>query len=288
MPSPARTIGGGIVVDPYPFHLARQSVINRANGAPPASPESQLGQLLYKAGLDGVNTSLLPIMTRLTPDQVRDEVAAIEAIDLGSHQYAREAGEYLMNRIESIVSEGVANHPIEPGVSLQSTRAGAGAPDALVDWALRRLVESGRIEILQSLVRPAGWKPKLADADEALSNSIMHEICKQPSEPPSVGELESRFGGKTRALVRKLEREGLLERVSDDRYYSSEAVARIFEDLRERLQIGKIYTPAELREVLGVSRKYLIPFLEFCDRNGVTERRPQGRAVRPMAVRGKA
>jgi hypothetical protein len=50
--------------------------------------------------------------------------------------------------------------------------------------------------------------------------------------------------------------------------------------MRERLEGGRLYSPAELREVLGVSRKYLIPFLEFCDRCGVTERRQEGRALR--------
>jgi selenocysteine-specific elongation factor len=286
MPSPARTIGGGIVIDPYPFHKSRRSVIRNAAGVHP-SLDSQLESLLLQAGLDGLSNRSLPIMTRLTPNQVSEELTRIDAIELGRQRYSRQAGEYLMHRIESIVSDGVANHPLEPGVSLQSTRAAASASDELVDWAIRKLVETGRIEVVQSLVRPAGWKPKLADAEEALSKSIMHEICKQPSEPPSVGELELKFGGKTRALVRKLEREGFLERVSDDRYYSSEAVEGIVGEMRARLEIGRIYSPAELREVLGVSRKYLIPFLEFCDRKGVTERRQQGRAVRPMAGDGR-
>jgi hypothetical protein len=41
------------------------------------------------------------------------------------------------------------------------------------------------------------------------------------------------------------------------------------------------YSPSELREVLGLSRKYLIPFLEFCDRKLVTERRATGRVRVP-------
>jgi hypothetical protein len=40
------------------------------------------------------------------------------------------------------------------------------------------------------------------------------------------------------------------------------------------------YGPSQLRDVLGFSRKYLIPFLEYCDRAGVTERRGDGRALR--------
>ncbi|HUQ47376.1 MAG TPA: selenocysteine-specific translation elongation factor [Gemmatimonadaceae bacterium] len=281
MPSPARTIGGGIVLEPYPVQTSKRTALELINGKRPKSVDSRVGSLLWSAGLAGLSIRVLPVITGLTPKQVSEELTRIDSIELGARQYAREAGEILMNRIESIVSEGVANHPIEPGVSLQSTRAAADAPGGLVDWAISGLVDSGRIEVVQSLVRPAGWKPKLGEAEDALSNSIMHDICKQPSEPPSLGELESKFGGKTRALIRKLERDGALERVSDDRYYSSEAVAIIIEEMRARLVVGRVYTPAELREVLGVSRKYLIPFLEFCDREGVTERRQEGRAVRP-------
>jgi len=42
---------------------------------------------------------------------------------------------------------------------------------------------------------------------------------------------------------------------------------------------GREYSPAELRDVIGLSRKFLIPFLEYCDRHGVTERRPTGRVL---------
>ena len=82
-------------------------------------------------------------------------------------------------------------------------------------------------------------------------------------------------------ILRMLAAEHEVEKVSEDRFYSSRAVESIFSVLRSRMEEGRIYTPAELREVLGVTRKYLIPFLEFCDRKGVTERVREGRALRP-------
>jgi len=45
------------------------------------------------------------------------------------------------------------------------------------------------------------------------------------------------------------------------------------------MKAGQEYPPAELRDFLGVSRKYLIPLLEYCDRRGVTDRRVAGRAL---------
>jgi hypothetical protein len=52
------------------------------------------------------------------------------------------------------------------------------------------------------------------------------------------------------------------------------------EALRAGMRVGQEYGPAELRAFVGVSRKYLIPLLEYYDRVGVTDRRGQGRVVR--------
>jgi hypothetical protein len=38
-------------------------------------------------------------------------------------------------------------------------------------------------------------------------------------------------------------------------------------------------SPAHLREALGISRKFLVPFLEYCDRRRITERRGEGRVL---------
>jgi selenocysteine-specific elongation factor len=80
---------------------------------------------------------------------------------------------------------------------------------------------------------------------------------------------------------------GEVARVAEDRYYSAEAVAAMIGNMRLVLDPGREYSPAQLRDVLGISRKYLIPFLEFCDRRGVTERTGTGRVLRSVAERGE-
>ena len=86
-------------------------------------------------------------------------------------------------------------------------------------------------------------------------------------------------GPRVPALLRLLERSGEVVAVESDRYYAREAVDALIEQLRRSTSGDREYTPAELRDVLGDSRKYLIPFLEFCDRSGVTTRRETGRLV---------
>jgi selenocysteine-specific elongation factor len=49
--------------------------------------------------------------------------------------------------------------------------------------------------------------------------------------------------------------------------------------LRQAMTPGREYSPSDLRDIIGLSRKFLIPFLEYCDRHGVTERRSAGRVL---------
>jgi selenocysteine-specific elongation factor len=95
-----------------------------------------------------------------------------------------------------------------------------------------------------------------------------------------VGELVSRYGSSVPALLRFLERQGRIVQVETDRYYDRSTLEAMIGRLRTKLVPGQVYVPAQLRDVLGFSRKYLIPFLEFCDRNGITERRGEGRILR--------
>ena len=75
-------------------------------------------------------------------------------------------------------------------------------------------------------------------------------------------------------------REGELVAVETNRYYLPSNVM----DLTGRLEVGmdaaSDYGPADLRDLLGLTRKFLIPFLEYCDREGYTIRNELGRRRR--------
>jgi selenocysteine-specific elongation factor len=116
------------------------------------------------------------------------------------------------------------------------------------------------------------------------SNHLAHDICAADREPPSVSELVARYGGSVPSLLHYLERQGRIVQVETDRYYDRGAVDALLAKLRGELVPGRVYVPAQLRDVLGFSRKYLIPFLEFCDRIGVTERREEGRILRQTSA----
>ena len=79
-------------------------------------------------------------------------------------------------------------------------------------------------------------------------------------------------------LLRYLERTGgRVVQVEQNRYYALGPLEQMVRRLEGVMAGGAERSPAELRELLGLSRKYLIPFLEYCDRVGHTHRTAGGR-----------
>jgi selenocysteine-specific elongation factor len=280
LPAPLRTIGGGVVVDPYARRRPLPRPMNDELERLSTRAGARLSFILAGELLRGVAKSEIPVRTGCAPPELPsliDETGAYA----GTHNlFDPAAVERVMATVQRIIAEYEIKSPLSHGVPSRTLREALRANDELADIAIRELEESGVIETRGPLVRRKGWTPTPSPHDIEASNRLVHDICAGAQEPPSVSELVSRYGSSVPALLRFLERQGRIVQVETDRYYDRSTVEAMIARLQGKLVPGHVYVPAQLRDVLGFSRKYLIPFLEFCDRNGVTERRGEGRILR--------
>ena len=138
---------------------------------------------------------------------------------------------------------------------------------------------AGRVELRGALVMRAGWSPVLSPDAKAKRARLREILGASGAEPPSVGELAQLAGAESVPLLRLLERDGEVVQVESERYYAAAAVEAMVATLRAKMDPGRGYTPAELRDLLGLSRKFLIPLLEYCDRKGITVRQGSERVL---------
>ncbi|HET7456308.1 MAG TPA: selenocysteine-specific translation elongation factor [Gemmatimonadaceae bacterium] len=282
--SPVATVGGGVVTDPLPPY-------RRVRPWPAAglSVDERLSLMLAEAGTHGIERGTLLVRLGETPAAARETVggavAAGRAVPLGGRLFAGAVLDVLGGRLIALVGAHHRESPLEPGASLQSVRAQLGAAPELVEEAIRRAAVAGDVEVEGGLVRRRGWAPRPSEAQRQLLARLAAALAGAGREPPSVGELAATHGPSTPALIRLLEREGQVVQVEPDRYYAATAVAELVGALRGGTVRETVYSPAELRDLLGISRKYLIPFLEYCDRTGVTIRRDAGREVASAGAR---
>lgn len=282
--SPAATIGGGVVTDPTPpFRRVRPWPADAGN------PASRLALLLAEAAGQGVERSTLSVRLGLSPDEavaLLSEASGEGTVAIGARLYDGGVVASLGARLTTVVGAQHETAPLESGMSLQRLRSHlTGAPE-LLDEVVRRSAAAGAIELDGGVVRARGWAPRMSAEEGGLRTRLAEQIREHGREPPSVGELVVAHGALVPPLLRLLERSGEVVAVEGDRYYAREVVVGLIDQLRQASRDGVEYSPAELRDLLGVSRKYLIPFLEFCDRTGVTRRRERGRVV--LGARGES
>jgi selenocysteine-specific elongation factor len=270
--SPVATVGGGTVVDPFAPRRGRRWPVRR-------TPADRLELALTESGISGVGLSTLPVRLGVAPAVVETLVAGLHAppVREAGRAYAYPIVRELGDRLVAHLREFHQTHPLEPGMPLQLLRSRLAAPLELVDHVLRERAVSRELEVVGSVVRVANWAPSLAGVDGARAEEILAELRRGWHEPPSAAELATRFGPRAPDVLRFLERRGDVVQIADGRYYLGDAVRELVDTLHDRMEAGKAYGPAEIRDMLGSSRKYLIPFLEYCDRIGVTRRESQGR-----------
>ena len=280
LPAPLRTIGGGVVIDPQ----ARRRSLPRLSAEKlerlSAMSVDRLDYALEAEGTRGVRIRDVPIRTGCAPAEVGDLIEQTGARSGTHNLFTSVAVEEVMASVRRIVAEYEIASPLSLGVPARTLRESLRVDDGLADISIREMERAGEIESHGPLMRRTGWVPSPSKSDVEASNKLVHDICAGEQEPPSVGELVSRYGNSVPALLRHLERQGRIIQVESDRFYDRSALDAMIVRLKKNLEPGKVYVPAQLRDVLGTSRKYLIPFLEFCDRVGVTERRGEGRVLR--------
>ena len=164
-----------------------------------------------------------------------------------------------------------------------ATRGRPHQPDVTLSSApgdARHAEVSASVDATGAELRVAGRAPELSDKQSKASDDLVATIAAAGHEPPSVAELQERFGPQTVSLLRHLERAKRLVQVEESRYYAPDSVRELLSRLEQGMSGKAELAPTDLRELLGFSRKYLIPFLEYCDRQGYTSRQGKGRIWR--------
>lgn len=281
--SPVTTIGGGEIVDPLP-PLGRaqwdEALVSR-------EPVSRLSALLTRRS-GAVQVALLPVLLGVSP-QTASELSADRTFIVRDGWILLESRvRTAMNRLREAVAEHHRTHPADPGMSLETLRAGK---EAVALAGLDRLADAGTLVIAAGVVREPGFRPSATGGD-AMIERIILRIEAGGLGPPSMAELQAelQLPGLPDA-VRLATRTGRIVAVERDRHYGQRALAG-FKELLAALAARGPITPPAVREAAGISRKYLIPLLEWADRTGLTIRdgdvRHAGPALHPTPTHSEA
>ncbi|MBK7906765.1 MAG: selenocysteine-specific translation elongation factor [Gemmatimonadetes bacterium] len=267
------TIGGGVVTDPLP-----PSARAKPWAQPGATDLQRVGWMLDEAGAAGLDTGSLPLRLGLRTGLVERLVKELtKVVRVGDRLVRLEVlgamREVLMATIERMHVE----QPLAPGLDRQVARQALTPHAALADEVIRRAERAGLIVVDGAHLRRVGFAAGSSVGATSARDRLLERIRGAGVEALSIPELVAELGTDVHAQLKLLEKEKLVVMIALDRPFSREAVQELLRRLRSYAKAGTVYAPSELREALGITRKWLIPFLEWCDRQRISLRRADGR-----------
>ena len=277
--SPVTTIGGGRVLDPFPS--GRRSAW--PEGLASLDPAERFRAALVRRR-EGIQAGALPLLLGL-PHGAAAEVARAEptARLLGEIWVTVEAVKEVGVRALGVLREYHRRHGSDAGMPLETLRHSLVAHDVVVEAALSDFAQAGRLRRIDGVVALAGFVPQVVGGDSAI-DGVVRLLLEANLNPPSVPELERSTGRRDLlAVLRLAAARGQVEAVERDRYYAREALDQFTTVLNDLGQRGEI-VPGAVRERLGLTRKYLIPLLEWADGKGITVRVGEGRRLKSKSL----
>lgn len=283
--SPVTTIGGGVVSDLDPPRLRsidRELWRRLLEG----SPVDRLKAAVEAAGDGGIEETRLPLAAgidaRVMRELLRDPPT--ELLALGERWFTGERMTAAMRFLRSELDRLQGLDRRASGVSLGALRASGRERFAaeLVEESLARLEREETIVIEGPRVRRPRHRPQLTEEEREGKARLASSIRAGGFEPPTVADLASDLrlpDDLLHDLLQLLREEGAIVAVSPEIHLSREMVDEVEKRARRLLAGGSTVPPTGFKQEFQVSRKYLIPILEYLDRRGITRRTGEGREL---------
>jgi selenocysteine-specific elongation factor len=284
--SPMITIGGGRVLDPAPPKLKRGQERQLAflEKLDSKDPAERAAAAAWFAGLGDWKPADLARTAGITEiEQVtkllleRGELVRLAISPSRSLLVSREALEDRYQRIEQALGRLHDEFPLNAMLDRARLMARLDylGSDALVDALINSLARSGRMKQSERGVALAGRGPQLSNNEQKLVGELIAMYREAGLQPPTVDEAKSsvtRNQAVVGQLIELAAAEGHLVRITPEFYLHRDVERQLRERLASELAAGAGLTVSQIRELLGVSRKYTVPICEYLDRAGFTRR----------------
>jgi selenocysteine-specific elongation factor len=310
IPSPSMTIGGGEVIDPHPRYHRRfqQSVLNALALLERGSPEELVlaaldrrrdagrkkdggtsranarpGSSKSLQGLVGYELADIVKQSNLSQDVTQQTLETLfserRVRRVGPFWFAQVVWEALAEEARRLVAEYHHQYPLRSGLSKEEWRTRLNLSSKMAAEVFAALHEEGQLaeavstaNTVGGFVRLPDFVPTFTSAQKQQVERLLRQFRENPFTPPGRAEAEALVGGEVLAALieqRRLVRVGsATEAVLFLKESYEEAVGKILAYVREH---GRI-TVAEARDVLGTTRKYVLPLLEHMDERKMTRR----------------
>ncbi len=284
--SPLWTIGGGSVLQPCAARISRRDreTIRLLEGI---ESDDELRRAATAVFFSGTRPVTAYGMCRDAGVRLEDAAGVLERLDRDATTVRLDNGASAL-RLHHDVYAGLRNMVIEAVRRYhRETPLETSVPVPVLVQRLhylerpvvlgivRRLLDERAITGDDRAVALAGFEPVLTRSQRRLHDAVVSTFRAAGLAPPGVARLSQALDvdeEQLRPIVELCVNQGHLLRLGDGMFLHADGEARVRELIGAELQSGEGLTVSQIKDVLGVSRKYAVPICEHLDRIGFTRR----------------
>lgn len=287
-PSATVTLGGGQVLQPTAKKVRRRhyEMLERIELLWSGDPEQRALAVAWFGGFGGFaladlvrGANLGPQQAQATIDRLREAGKLVQVAVGPARQVILHADmiRQLDDRILSALGQLHEQNPLMTSHDRQKVQAQLDyvGDEDLVHAAVERLIKLKQIVGDLRRIARADYKPKLSASLRKLKDKVVAAYKDGGFQPPDVASFAAQAGGNAASMKDLFDvcvAEGLLTPIADGLFLHSDVEAELRQRVTGKLLEGAGMTVAEIRDLLGTTRKFAVPICEYLDRVGVTRR----------------
>jgi selenocysteine-specific elongation factor len=278
--SPLETIGGGSVLDPYPVKRKRTAGIDDLVVFKEGSLKDKIEMKVKRALFNGCRGPELEGWIRGNIPEIASAVDAL--VKKGKLVMVQDVLLHTTSFAsfkETVLAELRRFHkenPLKQGMPKEELRAKIKIYRKDGEKIFNNLVEIVKeIAVEKETVRLGEFNVALTSVDEGVRSRLLALLDKEGFQPPLKAELVRKLllGDKELGdMLKLLTAEGALVRINDSMYITRGQYDKMISLLKGFYAGKSEMTVAEFRDILGTSRKYALPLLEYIDAHRITLR----------------
>jgi selenocysteine-specific elongation factor len=295
--SPAETIAGGVVLDPFAMkHRGKELAKTREQLRRLKDPDAivRFSAFVHAAGDAGLKPEELAARFGWTDDILTRVASAVKEAGViveGNGYYLTTES---IDRLSRLAIEAVNKHhqrePLARGLPRETLRERlfAHTPVEVFRFVIARLESDGVFATEKDLVRAIEHTLDLSSSDKQVRDKIVEVYEQAGLEAPSWDQalqhaaVPASQRNHARKLLQLLLDEGTLVRVNREMFFHAAALDKLKQLLEKHAaahEPERLIDVATFKDLAGISRKYAIPLLEYFDRERVTQRAGDRRII---------
>jgi selenocysteine-specific elongation factor len=255
-------------------------------------PDARIAAVLATAGPAGLPADALGGRTGLAPKALSQALERLGArggavlFDRERRAYASgEVARGLAERLVAAVTQFHRANPLAAGMSREELRGRLprATDPRLYARLVAQLVDRGEVVAEGDHVRAPGHRAASGAEGGALKAHVAEALARGGLTPPWIAELPAAVHAtqaEVAAVLKLLVADGAAVRVSSELYFDAAAVRGLRERLVAHLRSRREITTQEFKDLVGATRKHVIPLAEYFDREKVTLRVGEKRVLR--------